>query len=116
VDAVAVHAVRLERRVDLGGQLVPAAADIEGDGCGALPQPVEVLLEEGGVPGADPQPLPHAVAEHETGVEDADDGLSARHQPAVDVDQDLRVARVVVMVVGAVGGGGHRLRREVSHD
>jgi hypothetical protein len=66
------------------------------------------------VPGADAQPLPHAVAEHETGVEDAHDGLSARQEPAVDVDQDLRVARVVGMVVGAVGGG-HRLRWYVTH-
>ncbi len=104
VDAIAVHAVRRERPVDLGGQLVPAAADVERDGGGALPQPVEVLLQEHGVPGADPQPLPHAVAEDETGVEDAHDRLRARHEPAVDVDQDLRVARVVGVVVGAVGG------------
>ena len=49
----------------------------------------------------DPQPLPDPVAEHEAGVEDRDHRLGARLQLAVDPDQDLVVAGVVGVVVGA---------------
>ena len=80
-------------------------ADVEHDRGGALPEPVEVLVEERRVPVGDAQALPHPVAEHEAGVEDADDGLRARHERAVDVDQDVGVAGVVDEVVRAVRGG-----------
>ena len=44
-------------------------ADVEGERLRALVQPVEVPVEEHRMPAMDPQALPHAVAEHEPGVE-----------------------------------------------
>ena len=72
---------------------------------GALPEPVEVLVEERRVAADDAQALPDAVAQHETGVEDRHHRALPRHQVAVDVDQDVGVARVVGEVVGAVRRG-----------
>ena len=63
-----------------------------------------MLVEESRVTAVHAEPLPHAVAEHEAGVEDRHHRLAARHQPAVDVDQDLAVARIVGEVVRAVRG------------
>ena len=63
-----------------------------------------MLVEERRPAVGDPQPLPDPVAEDEAGVEHADHGLRARDEIAVDVDQDLGVARIVVEVVCPVRG------------
>ena len=57
-----------------------------------------------GCPSLHPQPLPDPVAQDESRVEDADDGLFARHQLPVDGDQDLPVAGIVDVIVGPVRG------------
>jgi hypothetical protein len=48
-----------------------------------------------------PQPLPHAIAEHEAGIEHGNSGFGARVERAVDVDEDRVVARIGGEVVGA---------------
>src|SRR5579862_2781157 len=75
-----------------------------------------MALQERGMAGSDPQALPDAVPEHEPGVEDRDDGLLTRHELPVDPDEDPLVARVILVVVGAVRhpgkpmAGGYRRR------
>ena len=110
-----VHAIRHpvggQRVVDRAGQLVAADAEVDHQRGRALPEPVEVLLEERRVAVVHPQPLPDAVAEHEAGVEDRHRGLGARLQLAVDPDEDLVVARVVSMVMSAT-----RHTRDISEE
>ena len=77
-----------------------------------------MLVEERRVPVGDPQPLPDAVAEDEAGIENAHHRLVARHQMAVDVDQDVGVAGIVGVIMCSVRGGHGpiiaRPRRTVS--
>ncbi len=58
--------------------------------------------------------LPHAVAQHEAGVVDADHRLRLGHDAAVHVDQDRLVAGVFLGLVGGdvVGHGGPPVRGE----
>jgi len=53
--------------------------------------------------GPNTQPLPHSVAEQEARVEDRNHRPLARHELAVDPDQDALVAVVRLEVVRAVG-------------
>ncbi len=74
VHAVA-HGVGLDdveqaRRERLAGQ-----ADVDAQHLGAVPQAVEVLVEEGDAPAVEPEALPDAVAEHEAGIEHGNLGL-----------------------------------------
>ena len=62
-----------------------------------------MALEEGGMARPHAQALPDAVAEDEARVEHRHDGPLARHELAVDPDEDALVARVVLEVVRAVG-------------
>src|SRR5271170_4449097 len=50
--------------------------------------------------------LPDAVAQHEAAVEHRHDRLVARHQGAIDIDQNLVVARIRDIALGARTGGG----------
>ena len=56
-------------------------------------------------PAVHPQALPDPVPEHEPAVEDRDPGLLPRHVLAVDVDQDLPVAGIGTVLVGALAHG-----------
>ena len=93
-----VHAVGVERLVEPLRQLLARQADVHRDRLRALEQPIEMPVEEGEPPLVDAQPLPHAVAEHEPGIEDRHDRLVARLQLAVHVDEDRRVPRVGYVV------------------
>ena len=53
-----------------------------------------MAIEEPEFAFVDAEALPHAIAEHETAVEYRNDGLAARLQLAVHVDQDFSVSRV----------------------
>jgi hypothetical protein len=67
-----------------------------------------------------PQPLPDAITEDEAGVEARNHRLGARMKLAVDVDEDVAVARIVGAVVrpwssvcpspGAVTAGARHFR------
>ena len=113
-----VHAIghRVPRqRVEQGsGQLGTGEADVERDRGRAFVQAVEVRVEADEAALHQAQPLPDAVAEDEAAVEDRDPRLVARHEVAVDVDQDAIVARVGNVALGAFalgqgrgGGCGH---------
>src|SRR5699024_6480886 len=71
VDAVG-HLVGPQGAVDRRGEGGAVHPDVEHDRPRALVQPVEVLLEEGGVTAADPKPLPDPVTQDVAGVEDRD--------------------------------------------
>ena len=60
-------------------------------------------VEEGEAAIDEPQPLPHAVAEHEAGIEDGDLRLIAGRQRAIDADEDGIVARVADIVLRSGG-------------
>ena len=94
----------LQRRHDAG----PVAADVEVDGARRLEQAVEVVVEEGPAPVVQAQPLPDAVAEQEAGIVDRDGRLRPGLQRAVDPDQDLRVAGVLLRGMGGAAGAGGR--------
>ena len=55
--------------------------------------------------GVDAQAFPHAVAQHEAGIEHAHHRLGAAEQLAIDVDQDRLVARVRNEIMGTQGCG-----------
>jgi hypothetical protein len=65
-----------QRRLHLIGR----AADVEVDGERRFEQPFEMLVDEGPAPVVEAQPLPHAVAQHEARVVDADHRLALRLQ------------------------------------
>jgi hypothetical protein len=62
-----------------------------------------MALQEGGMASPHPKALPHAVTEQKARVEHRHDRPLARHEFAVDPDEDALVARVVLEVVRAVG-------------
>lgn len=99
------HRVGIDGGVNPLLQLVAADADIHVDGLGALPQPIEMLIEEGDAAGVDAQAFPHAITQHEAGIEHAHHRLGAEEQLAIDVDQDRLVARVRNEIMGAQGCG-----------
>src|SRR5215211_9360952 len=90
-----------QRRVDRLGQLGAAAADVEHEGLRALREAVEVALQERRMAPPHAEPLPHAVTKDEARVEHRYDRLLARHELAVDPDEDALVARVVLELVRA---------------
>jgi hypothetical protein len=100
-----LHAVRVEGLVEALDQFMTAEADVHRDRLGALEQPVEVLVEEGEPPLVDPQAFPHAIAEHEPGIEHRHHRFGARLQFAVDADQDRGVARIAGAIVEGFGHG-----------
>ena len=63
---------------------------------------VEMLFEERGMAAVDAQALPYPVAEHEPGVEHRHRRLRPWQQFAVDVDQYVGIAWVVLVIVCAV--------------
>src|SRR5262249_30910242 len=77
--------------------------DVKCNGGGTLPQPVQVLLQKRGVPGADPQPFPDTVTEHEAGIEDAHHRFCTADESTIHVHKDLLVTWVLRVIVGAVG-------------
>ena len=110
MDAVA-HLVGVQAREEPLGQRVARQADIHVDRLGAFVEPVEMRIEEGDAAVDQAQAFPNAVAQHEAGIEDRDDRLVARHEAAVDGDENCRIARIVGIIVRA---GAHR-RRHVAN-
>ena len=77
----------------------PAEADVDAEHLGAVPQAIEVAGQEGDPSVDEPQSLPNAVAEHETGVEHGHLRFGARRQRAVDADEDEVVAGVAHIIL-----------------
>src|SRR6056297_4288495 len=69
--------------------LISGHPDIEINGFRGLEQPVEMFINKGPGPVIKAKPLPYAIAQHEAAVIDADDGLMARNDPAIQPDADL---------------------------
>ena len=81
-----LHRVGVDRGIEPRFKLGLTDPDLHRDGLGTLPQPVEVLVEEGNPAAVNPQPFPHPVAQHEPAVEHRDCRRSARYQRSIDVD------------------------------
>src|ERR1051326_5991956 len=90
----ALHTVGFDRASERGTNLLAAHADVERDGARAVEQAVEMRLFEQQGAVVQPQPFPHAIAQHEAGVEDGDLGFAARHHLAVEIDEHALVARI----------------------
>src|SRR5580700_381087 len=81
--------------VERGAHLPGAQPDIDGDGAGTVIEPAQMLLDQHQSAVVEPDALPHAVAEAETGIEDRDDCLGAGHEPPVEPDQEVAIARIL---------------------
>jgi hypothetical protein len=81
--------------------------DVEVDGERGFEQALDVVVEEGPAPVVEADALPHAVAQHEAGVVDADRRLALGLQRPVHPDEDLLVPGVFLGGVRAdfVHGG-----------
>src|SRR5690606_18155031 len=79
--------------------------EIQADGGGAGVEPVQVRVEEQQAAAMQPQTLPDAVPQHEAGVEHRHLRLVARDQRAVQIDPQVRVARIGREILAS----GHRL-------
>src|SRR3954466_9757273 len=62
-----------------------------------------MALQEGGMARPYAQPFPHPVAEDEARVEHRHHRALARHEFAVDPDEDALVSRIILELVRAVG-------------
>lgn len=78
-------------------------ADVDRDRVRACVQPIQMRLKKGRMTAADPQPLPHAVAEDEAGIEDRDHGPCPGQQLSIDADQNPLVTWIVVVVMRPTG-------------
>ena len=105
------HAVGLDDVEQARLQRLAAQADVDAQHLRPVPQPVEMAVEKGDAPVDEAQALPHAVAEHEAGIEHGDLRLLARRQRSVDADQDGIVARVAVVILRSGGKA-----RAIRHD
>ena len=88
------HAVGLERAPDGLRQRRPVQPEVQPDAGRAREQAIQVLVEERQRAPVQSQALSDAVAGDEAAVEDRHSGLRARHQRAVEVDEDAGVARI----------------------
>ena len=96
-----LHPICGKGLVQCRDDLVPRHADVERDGAGALEQPVEMGIEKQKPALVQAQALPHAIAQHETGVEDRHLGLRTRHDSAVQIDKRVLVARIGCKILTA---------------
>ena len=62
-------------------------------------------VEKGDLSLVHTQPFPHPVAEHEAAVKHRNHRLGARRHHAIDVDQNIRVARIGGKVMRALSHG-----------
>ena len=63
-------------------------------------QPVDMFIRKGPGPVIKTQPFPDTITQHEATVINADQSLSFRHNPSVQVDQDFFVTGVFLGLVG----------------
>jgi len=94
------HAVRRTGPLQRGENPGAVEADVEVDGAGRLEQTVEMIVDKGPFTVVEAHALPDAVAEEETRIVDRDRRLRLRHDPAVDIDQDILISRIDFRVVG----------------
>ena len=92
---VLLHVVGLERALDLAADVGGIGDRFETQGPGRVDEPFEVACQAKNAALVDAQALPAAVATLDEGVEDADLGLGAGEELAVNVDQDVLVPGVV---------------------
>ena len=93
------HPVRPQRPVERFGQRRTVEPDVEIEGLRAFIEPVEMDIEKRDAAAMHPQSFPHSVPEHESAVEDRYPGFVTRHVLAVDVDENLLVARIGTVLV-----------------
>ena len=105
VHAVA-HGVGLDDVEQARRERLAGHADVDAQHLGAVPQAVEVPVEEGDAPAVEPEAFPDAVAEDEAGIEHGDLGVRTADEFAVDADEDVVVARVADVILRAGGGDG----------
>ena len=90
-----VHPVRDNDFVERGAHFGRAQPDIDSYGAGAVVEPPQMVLDQHQSAVAQPDTLPHAVAEAETSIEDRDQCLGATHEPPVEPDQEVAIARIL---------------------
>jgi hypothetical protein len=81
------HAVRIQRPLDLAGELRAVHSDIQADLPGAPVEPIEVLLEEKRRALVQPEPFPDTIADNEAAVEERDLRGITRDQRAIQVNE-----------------------------
>ncbi len=94
---------RVERIIEPLFQRRPIDPDIHVDRFGAFKQAIHMLVKKGNPALMDTQTLPDPVAEHEAGIENRDHSVGARHQFAIDIDENFRISRIVLMIVRTFG-------------
>src|SRR5205823_6481114 len=88
------HLIRFQRAADLLSDLLVRWNLRICQGQRRAAQPVEMLVESKDATVVQAQALPDRVAALHDGVERADGGLVAMHEPAVDVDDEIAISLV----------------------
>ncbi len=70
---------------------------------GALPEPVQMLIQKRGATGMNTQSLPDAVAQNESTIENRNGGLGPRDEFAIKRNENIRIAGVIDVIVRAMG-------------
>ena len=83
--------------------------NIKANGFAAIEKAIHMLIEKSPDAVVKAHPLPHAVAQKKPAVIDRDRRLGTRLERAIDVDQDVAVARIFEGVMGGGVIGVHRL-------
>ena len=107
-----LHVIGGQRCVDRGDHLLARQAEIERDVTRPTVEPLDMRIEEQHRALVKPQPLPHAVAQHEACVEDRDLCLVLWNKLPVQPDLEVGVARVGGEVL--TSGHGPSCRCEAS--
>jgi hypothetical protein len=96
---VILHGIGFQGFVDCRTQFFPVQANIESNGFGTFEKPVEVSIKERRISGYDPEAFPNAIAQHKAAIENRYRGIGAWLEFAIDPNQDVLIARIVVKVV-----------------
>ena len=107
---IVVHVVALDGRPKCGLDTVSVEADVERDRRRPGEQAVEMTIEMGEDSMVETDPLPDAVTDEETRIEDGDLGFVSRKEVTVDVDLDRGVALVGEGLVRTSAHGQHARR------
>ena len=107
---VVVHVVALDGCPECSLDAVAVEADVERDRRRPGEQAVEMAIEMSEDAMVETDPLPDAVTDEETRIEDGDLGFVSREEVTVDVDLDRGVALVGEGLVRTSAHGQHARR------
>ena len=107
---ILIHAIGFQGGVEPVLHVLLAHSHIQVQRLRTLPQALHVAVEEGNDTVVGAQPFPNAITEDKAAVEHRDNRLVAGKQLAVDIDENLVVARILAEAVGAILAHGADLR------